>query len=82
MHLFLKPGKYKISVYTPSDKQWPSKVENKEKWVSNVFEYNTENPAKALWIVPTANENGFYDGGWWIDYKVPEWFKFTKPKRN
>ncbi len=80
MYLLLKPGKYKISVYTPKDQQYLSKIENKNEWTSNVFEYDTENPAKVLFVSPTANDNGFYNGGWHIDYKSPEYFKFTKPK--
>lgn len=80
MYLLLKPGKYKISVYTPKDQQYFSKIENKNEWISNVFEYDTESPAKVLFVSPTANDNGFYNGGWHIDYKAPEYFKFTKPK--
>lgn len=82
MYLLLQPGKYKISVYTPSDQQYLSKVENKEEWKSNIFEYNTENPTKVIFVSPTANENGFYNGGWHIDYKAPEYYKFTKPKKR
>ena len=39
MHLNLKPGKYKISFYTPADKQYPYPSENRNQWESNVFEY-------------------------------------------
>lgn len=80
MYLLLKPGKYKISVYTPENQQYLSKVENKSEWKSNVFEYDTENPAKVIFVSPTANENGFYNGGWYIDYKAPEYYRFTKPQ--
>lgn len=80
MYLLLKPGKYKISVYTPENQQYLSKVENKSEWKSNVFEYDTENPAKVIFVSPTANENGFYNGGWHIDYKAPEYYRFTKPQ--
>lgn len=80
MYLLLKPGKYKISVYTPENQQYLSKVENKSEWKSNIFEYDTENPAKVIFVSPTANENGFYNGGWHIDYKAPEYYKFTKPQ--
>ena len=38
-------------------------------WESNVFEYNTENPTKVIFVTPTRNDNGFYNGGWIIDYK-------------
>lgn len=81
-HINIKSGKYRISVYTPKNSQYPYNFETKDDWVSNSFSYNTENPAKVIFVVPTANENGFYNGGWFIDYKCPEWFKFTKPARN
>ena len=68
MYLLLQPGKYKISVYTPKDQQYLAKIENKNEWTSNVFEYDTENPAKVLFVSPTANDNGFYNGGWHIDF--------------
>lgn len=80
MYLLLQPGKYKISVYTPKDQQYLAKIENKNEWTSNVFEYDTENPAKVLFVSPTANDNGFYNVGWHIDFKAPKYFKFTKPK--
>lgn len=80
MYLLLKPGKYKISVFTPENQQTLSKIENKNEWTSNIFEYDTENPAKVLFVRPTANENGFYNGGWNIDFKAPGYYKFTKPK--
>ncbi len=89
MHLRLKKGRYKISLYTPVDQQnnfvYPEsgqeartalesgKVEYSEpqafQWESNVFEYNTENPTKVIFVTPTRNDNGFYNGGWVIDYK-------------
>lgn len=81
MHLQLKPGKYKISFYTPPDKQNNFICSNKGQWESNVFEYNTENPTKVIFVCPTANDNGFYDGGWYIDYKAPKFYIYTKPKR-
>lgn len=82
MYLLLKPGKYKISVCTPKDQQYLSKIRSEGDWNSNIFEYDTENPAKALFVSPTANDNGFYNGGWRIDSKAPEYYKFTKPKIN
>lgn len=80
MYLLLKPGKYKISVFTPKDEHFLCKTENKDEWKSNVFEYDTQNPAKVLFVSPVANENGFYTGSWHIDYKAPSFYKFTKPK--
>ncbi len=89
MHLKLKKGRYKISLYTPTDQQnnfvYPESGEEARtalqsgvveysqsqtfQWESNVFEYNTENPAKVIFVTPTRNDNGFYNGGWVIDYK-------------
>ena len=73
MHLKLKKGRYKISLYTPVDQQanftYPKKETEPFEWESNVFLYNTENPAKVIFVTPVKNENGFYSGGWIIDYK-------------
>ena len=89
MHLKLKKGRYKISLYTPVDQQnnfiYPESGEEARtalqsgvveysqpqafQWESNIFEYNTENPTKVLFVTPTRNDNGFYNGGWVIDYK-------------
>lgn len=83
-HVYLKTGKYKISVYTPksfvSNFDLPDNL--KKDWTSNYFEYNTENPVNVIFITPTANENGFYDGSWIVDYKAPKYFKFTRPYRR
>ena len=89
MHLKLKKGRYKISLYTPVDQQnnfiYPESGEEARtalqsgvveyshpqtfQWESNVFEYNTENPTKVIFVTPTRNDNGFYNGGWVIDYR-------------
>ena len=73
MHLKLKKGRYKISLYTPVDQQnnftYPQAGARPFQWESNVFEYNTENPTKVIFVYPTRNDNGFYNGGWKIDYK-------------
>ncbi len=87
MHLKLKKGKYKISFYTPINKQnnwtYPKSDTKPFQWESNVFEYNTENPIKVIFLVPTANDNGFYNGGWYIDYKAPVYLKQQAlPKRQ
>lgn len=79
MHLLLKPGKYNISVYTPKDKVFGLKVSNKGDWLSNTFYYDTSNPTNAIWVIPTANPNGFYNGGWYITWKAPEYYKIVKP---
>lgn len=85
MHLLLKKGRYKISFYTPKEKvfgQGFSRELLEKDWNSNAFLYDTENPAKVIFVSPAANENGFYNGGWHIDYKAPKFFKFTKPEKD
>ena len=76
MHLSLKKGKYKITLYTPVDQQanftYPDPATTPFEWQSNTFLYNTENPTKVIFVTPTQNENGFYNGGWIIDYKSPK----------
>ena len=73
MHLKLKKGRYKISLYTPKDQQnnftYSEAGAKPFQWESNIFEYDTENPAKVIFVTPTRNDNGFYNGGWIIDYK-------------
>lgn len=73
MHLKLKKGHYKISLYTPVDQQnnftYAEADVKPFQWESNVFKYNTENPTKVIFVSPTRNDNGFYNGGWVIDYK-------------
>lgn len=81
MHLLLKPGKYRISFYTPPEKQngvTAAGAETPSEWKSNSFLCNTENPAKVIFVNPTVNDNGFYNGGWHISWKAPEYWKFTK----
>ena len=82
MHLNLKPGKYRFSVYTPIDKQGgfevTKSIAGKKIWESNVFEYDTQNPAKVIFVTPVMNDNGFFAGAWWIDYKAPRFFKWSE----
>ncbi len=74
MHLKLKKGRYKISLYTPVDQQnnftYAEADVKPFQWETNVFEYNTENPTKVIFVSPTRNDNGFYNGGWVIDYRA------------
>lgn len=74
MHLKLRKGHYKISLYTPVDQQnnftYAEADVTPFQWESNVFEYNTENPTKVIFVSPTRNDNGFYNGGWVIDYRA------------
>ncbi|MCR5437602.1 MAG: hypothetical protein K6E97_11125 [Treponema sp.] len=78
-HIYFKPGRYKISVYTPRDKQNNFECENKDTWTSNTFIYDTDNPPKVIFISPVANDNVFYCGQWYISFKAPKFYKFTKP---
>lgn len=80
MHLTLQPGKYRISFHTPAEETAVSDKYQNQEWTSNTFFYDTENPAKVIFVYPEADENGFYNGKWYIDHKAPAWFKFTKPK--
>lgn len=80
LHIYLKPGKYKFSIYTPPNEQQDFPCDNKNEWISNILEYNTENPTNVIFINPTANENVFYNGGWNISYYAPKFYKYTKPK--
>ena len=77
--LHLKKGKYKITVNTPKDSHRFFKTSNKDEWTSNEFYYDTENPLKVIFISPTANRNGFYNGGWHISAKAPLFYEVTKP---
>lgn len=82
MHLTLKKGRYRITVYTPTEHLTGLTSMDSKMWKSNVFEYNTENPLNVLFVSPTANDNGFYTGGWWLDYRAPEYWMWTKPHRQ
>lgn len=78
MTLYLKPGKYRFSFYTPIDKQFEPHKKNFV-WESNYFYYNTENPLNVMFLSPVVNDNGFYIGEWYLDYKAPKYYQFTKP---
>ena len=84
MHLNLRPGKYRFSVYTPPERhtgfEVTKGVKNKGQWESNVFEYDTENPAKVIFVTPVMDDNGFFNGSWWIDHKAPRFFKWSEMK--
>lgn len=79
MHIHFLPGKYKIQVYTPKEEQNGFICENKDTWESNTFYYNTENPLNVLFLSPTSNDNLFYNGGWFLDYKAPKFRRYTYP---
>ena len=93
-HLYLdsKNGeKYKIRVYTPKKHVmgFPIPEKLQADWDSNEFEYDSAkvknsaegkyNPLKVIFVSPTANDNGFYEPRWFIDYKAPKFWKMTKP---
>lgn len=85
MHIFFNPGTYKLTFYTPLEKQNtydPSLPHTGQSWNSNTYIYNTEDKKlKAIFVSPVANENGFYTGAWHIDYKAPQYYIYTKPYR-
>ncbi len=86
MHLLLKPGVYRITVRTPQDQlplcddDFP--YPHGQDWESNVYVHDTENPPKVIFVSPDADENGFYSGGWHIDYRAPGFHEVTKPFRK
>ena len=82
MHLNLRRGKYKIKVFTSPEDLEGTNYADGEEWRSNEFFYDTENPAKVIFVSPTANQNGFYDGGWKITARAPKFFQFTKPAQT
>ena len=83
IHLQMQAGVYKISVSTPQNHQRDYLPENTDEWISNEFIYKTGSPAlKVIFVSPTANQNGFYTGGWHIDYRAPKYFIYTKPYRK
>ncbi len=89
MHLWLKEGEYFLEFYTPQSEQKifaysgnANLPQEKSDWKSNKYYLNTKNMPNVIFINPTANENGFFNGGWHIDYKAPKFYKYTKPYRN
>ncbi|MBR0032871.1 MAG: hypothetical protein IJP61_11400 [Treponema sp.] len=96
-HLYLdsKNGeKYKIRVYTPKNhvQDFPIPEKLQTDWRSNEFEYDCAkvknsaegkyNPLKVIFVSPVANDNGFYEPEWHIDYKAPKFWRMTKPVRK
>lgn len=84
LHLLLKPGTYRISVYTPRDYQvnWPEgSAAPKTQWQSNTFIYKTGTQLKVIFVSPVANQNGFFNGNWHISHRAPKFYKYTKPRQ-
>ena len=92
VHLLMQPGTYLISVYTPQSLQQDyAPAENHadaaatadaaapRDWTSNTFRYDTAHQPRVIFVSPTANDNGFFNGGWHLDYKAPRFYKHTKP---
>ncbi|HBG66592.1 MAG TPA: hypothetical protein DDW78_09000 [Treponema sp.] len=79
---FKRHGTYRITVYTPADEQQLSPAATGTEWVSNTFVYRTDSTLKVLFVSPTADEDGFYDGGWFLSYRAPPFYKVTKPARR
>ena len=81
VHLDMKRGTYKISVYTPVKDQAEYALLTGQEWTSNEFIYKTGSPAlNVIFVCPLANDNGFYSGGWHIDYRAPKFYIYTKPR--
>jgi len=67
-HAFLKveKGKYRISVYTPTEYQEKYVPNNTDTWKSNSLDMNiVDNKKFVLSVEPTVND-GEYNGGWTI----------------
>lgn len=79
MHLGLEKGIYYFQFYTPKEKTYPFNYLRKE-FNSNSFKYNTESKLNVIFVSPTADDDYFYNGGWYIDYKAPDFFNQTYPK--
>ena len=89
VHLLMQPGRYLISVTTPVEKQQDYVIAERHSdaavpraWVSNTFLYDTAHRPNVVFVSPTANDNGFFNGGWHIDYRAPRYYRFTKPYRT
>lgn len=83
IHLEMQKGTYLISVCTPPEHQRNYLPDHPEEWQSNTFKYTVGAPAlKVIFVNPTANQNGFYNGGWHVDYRAPKYYKYTKPLRT
>lgn len=88
VHLLTKPGTYLISVYTPPEYQQgyaenASQLAGKKRaWESNTFLYDTSHKPNVIFVSPTANDNGFFSGGWHVDYRAPQFWQYTKPYRT
>ena len=88
VHLLTKPGKYLISVYTPPEHQqdYGDTAGNlggqKRTWESNTFTYDTTHKPNVIFVSPTANDNGFFNGGWHVDYRASKFWQYTKPYRT
>lgn len=81
VHLLTKPGIYRISVYTPAAYQ-QGLGDGERTWESNAFTYDTRNKPNVIFVSPTANDNGFFSGGWHIDHRAPRFWQYTKPYRE
>ncbi len=80
IHLSMKEGRYRISFSTPMEMQGEYADLTGKSWTSNDFIYNTKSPAlKVIFVSPTGDDNSFYTGGWYVDYRAPKFFKYTKP---
>ena len=83
LHLTMKKGTYRITVYTPEENQGTYSSRLPFEWKSNTFIYTVGSPAlKVIFVSPTADENGLYNGGWFIDYKAPKFYIYTKPHKE
>lgn len=88
MHIHLVSGTYTFYLYTPVEEQHPLylgalHIPTEGEWQSEPFVYDTnDKQLRVIFVSPTANQNGFYTGGWHIDYRAPRFYMYTKPYRK
>lgn len=91
VHLIMEPGVYRISVQAAesasadeSAAAESAAADKGNEWTSNEFLYDSTAPfpegkPRVIWVVPCANDNGFFNGSWRVEAKSPEFYKYTKP---
>ena len=92
-HLYLDPGKYRISVYTPKSHvecfSLPERL--RTDWDSDSFVYDSgiiensvdkddANLLRVIFVSPVADENWFYKPRWHVDYRAPSYLRNRDPQ--
>lgn len=92
-HLYLDPGTYRISVYTPKSHvecfSLPERL--RTDWDSDSFVYDSgiiensvdkddANLLRVIFVSPVADENWFYKPRWHVDYRAPSYLRNRDPQ--